>query len=69
MKTTKYNNMIAAFECDFDLARNGERDLRELSNAIKNKDERLLNDIDLLCELSFLLRYGKAEIHLVDERE
>lgn len=61
-KTNKFNNMIEAFECDFDLAREGEKDLNELQELINKKDEKLLKDIDLLCELSYLLRYGKAEI-------
>ena len=67
MKTTKYNAMISAFQCDLSLARDGEMKMAELDTQIKNKNERLLNDIDLLEELEYLLRHGKAEIHIVEE--
>ena len=67
MKTTKYNNMIEAFECDFNLALEGKKKLSKLDKAIENNNKRLLNDIDLLGELSYLLRSGKAEIHLIEE--
>lgn len=67
MKTDKFNNMIEAFECDFSLARNGERSLRELEERIEAGDVRILKDIELLEELSWLLRHKKAEIHLVEE--
>lgn len=63
-KTDKFNAMIESFECDFDLARKGKRSLANLDKQIENGNERILADIDLLCELSFLLRYGKAEIHI-----
>jgi hypothetical protein len=67
MKTDKYNNMLEAFECDFTLALMGRRILTELEKHIADKDERLIKDIKLLHELSYLLRNGKAEIHLVEE--
>lgn len=63
-KTDKFTNMIEAFECDFELAKKGKHSLRELEQKIIQKDEKLLTDIDLLCELSFLLRNGLAEIHI-----
>lgn len=66
MKTKKFNNMIEAFECDFVLARNGTHSLQELEKRIKAGDVRLLKDIELLEELSWLLRNGEAEIHLVE---
>ena len=67
MKTTKYNNMIEAFECDFNLALEGQRTLDILGDLIEDKNEGLLRDINLLQELSYLLRSGKAEIHLIEE--
>lgn len=66
MKTKKFNNMIEAFECDFVLARDGTHSLQELEKRIKAGDVRLLKDIELLEELSWLLRHGEAEIHLVE---
>lgn len=70
-KTDKFNSMIEGFESDFNLAVKGFSDLSALDEIINDKDdprhERLLADIDLLAELSYLLRYGKAEIHLIEE--
>ena len=65
MITHKFNDMIEAFECDFNLALEGDHALSELEKQIKNGDKKLLHDISLLQELSFMLRHGKAEIHLV----
>ena len=65
--TKKYINMIEAFECDFALARDGERDLRHLQQGIKDKDTSLMKDIRLLEELSFNLRHGKVKIISVEE--
>ena len=62
MKTDRFNSMIESFECDFNLALSGDKSLSELEVQIKNGDLRLLKDIALLSELSFLLRHGKAEI-------
>lgn len=67
MKTDKYNDMLEAFESDFNLALEGEKILAELDELIQDKDDQLIEDIELLKELSFLLRNGKAEIHLVEE--
>ena len=68
--TDKFKNMIEAFECDFNLAVEGHYDLSDLDEVIKDKSnlrhEKMINDIGLLCELSFLLRNGKAEIYLTD---
>ena len=69
MKTDKFNKMIEAFECDFNLALENKHSLSELDNRIKAKDEKILKDIDLLQELSYLLRYGKAEIRLIDDSD
>lgn len=66
-KTDKFNNMIEAFQCDFSLALEGYDVFKSLRELIEDKDERLLKDIDLLRELSWLLRNGKAEIHLIEE--
>lgn len=66
-KTDKFNSMIEAFECDFVLAKEGKYLISELENKLIFKDEKLMADIDLLEELSYLLRYGKAEIHLIEE--
>ena len=67
MKTEKFNQMISAFQCDFSLA---EKDnpvkLANLDDLIKRKDENLMRDIELLKELDWLLRTGKAEIHIVE---
>lgn len=65
MKTDKFNNMIEAFGCDFNLILEGERSFSSLDTLIENKNEKLLTDMGLLQELSYLLRYGKAEIHLI----
>lgn len=67
IKTNKFNEMIRTFDADLDLALNGETKLSELQELINEKDERLLNDIELLNELSFLLRHNKAEIHIMAE--
>jgi hypothetical protein len=64
MKTDKYNNMISAFQCDFSLAIDDYKQLSELNKLIREKDSKLLKDIELLEELEFLLRNGKAEIHI-----
>ena len=72
--TNKYNNMISAFQCDFACARDSLCNLRlsDLDTAITNKDDprhkEINRDIDLLEELEFLLRYGKAKI-MVKEGE
>ena len=62
--TKKYENMIQAFECDFNLPFNYNDftmfdDLRRL---IQIKNERLVKDIELLQELSFGIRYGNLKI-------
>lgn len=64
MKTEKYNNMISAFQCDFSLARNDRHKLSEIDRLIRDKNHIIMKDIELLEELEFLLRTGKAEIHI-----
>lgn len=68
MKTDKFNNMISSFQCDFTLAKEGynDRRLADLDDLIAAKDENLLRDIELLEELEWMLRNGKAEIHIVE---
>ena len=66
--TKKYIAMIEAFECDFALARDGERNLTYLKQGLIDKDSALLNDIALLEELSFDLRHGKAKIIQVEDK-
>lgn len=63
-KTDKYVNMIEAFECDFSLAKenNTHYQISKLQAMIESRDEGLMKDIDLLSELSFNLRHGKAKI-------
>ena len=61
--TEKFNLMIQTFECDFNLAEEGDYEIfQKLQDGIKKKQQRIMNDIHLLQELSFLLRYGKARI-------
>ena len=70
MKTDKFNNMIESFACDFDLAIQGEHKLTELQDRIDNitdnTDYSFMRDIHLLCELDWMLRNGKAEIHIIE---
>lgn len=63
--TEKYVYMIQAFECDFELARTNVYDL----NSIDLTNDRVSKDIDLLAELSYLLRYKKSKIILVFNEE
>ena len=67
-KTDKYVNMIEAFECDFSLAKenNTHYQISKLQAIIENRDEGLMKDIDLLSELSFNLRHGRAKIMEVE---
>ena len=66
--TEKYVNMLESFECDFVLARDGERDLNHLKQGLQDKDKALLDDIKLLEELSFDLRHKKAKIIQVEDK-
>lgn len=66
--TKKYENMIQAFECDFNLPFN-YNDFTlfdDLKRLIQNKNKRLVKDIELLQELSFGIRYGNLKI--IDKR-
>ena len=68
MKTDKYTNMIEAFECDLRLAKDSRHSLAELDVSLRENDSKISKDLELLEELSFLLRHGKAEINLVSDR-
>lgn len=61
--TNKYINMIEAFECDFSLAKSSYRKISYLQDGIDKKDENLMEDINLLEELSFGLRHGFLKIY------
>ena len=68
MKTDKFIDMIEGFECDFLLVKDGRKEiLPRLQELIDDRDERIMKDIDLLAELSWLLRNGQAEIILKEE--
>lgn len=60
--TEKYKNMIESFECDFSLSLEKGYSFRELDKQILECDERLLNDIELLKELSCGVRHGLLKI-------
>lgn len=66
--TKKYENMIQAFECDFNLPFNYNdfTMFDDLKRLIQNKNKRLVKDIELLQELSFGIRYGNLKI--IDKR-
>lgn len=65
--TEDFVYMIDAFSCDFDLAVQNENKLLELNKEIKNKNQRILHDIDKLCELSYYMRHGV--IKLIKEKK
>lgn len=62
--TKRYENMIEAFECDFNLPFNYNdfTMFDDLKRLIQNKNERLIKDIELLQEFSFGIRYGNLKI-------
>ena len=62
--TKRYENMIEAFECDFNLPFNYNdfTMFDDLKRLIQNKNERLVKDIELLQEFSFGIRYGNLKI-------
>ena len=66
--TKRYENMIEAFECDFNLPfdYNDFTMFDDLKRLIQNKNKRLVKDIELLQELSFGIRYGNLKI--IDKR-
>lgn len=66
-KTERFNRMIEAFECDFSLIEQGYGMFAELDKKMKDKRYALAEDMDLMQELSYLLRHGKAEIYVRSE--
>lgn len=66
--TKRYENMIEAFECNFNLPFNYNdfTMFDDLKRLIQNKNKRLVKDIELLQELSFGIRYGNLKI--IDKR-
>lgn len=62
-ETNKYTRMIEAFECDFDLSKSDGGCLHMKFPLT----DRLREDINLLKELSFLLRHNKAKIILLED--
>ena len=69
MKETKeFNDAISAFAADLMIAKKqGQRSLLDLQKQIVNQDQRLLDDIDKINKLDFLLRRGKVKIMEEDE--
>lgn len=66
--TEDFLHVIDAFSCDFDLAVQNENKLLELNKEIENKNQRLLHDIDKLCELSYCMRHGVIKL-IKEEKE
>ena len=66
--TKRYENMIEAFEGDFNLSFNYNdfTMFDYLKRLIQIKNKRLVKDIELLQELSFGIRYGNLKI--IDKR-
>ena len=63
--TDKYMSMLDSFSCDFELAMDKSSDfsLYELQYQLdRHLNLKLLNDIELLSELSFNLRHGILKI-------
>lgn len=61
--TDKFKAMLESFECDFTLAEdNKDFPLSKIQELIDKEDKKILHDIELLQELSFMLRHGQAQI-------
>ena len=62
--TDKFKDMLESFECDFSVAKDNpdKYSLSNLQKLIDSGDAKILNDINLLQELSFMLRHGQAQI-------
>ena len=58
--------MISAFQCDFSLARDGDKRLGALDYELHDPhlNSELIKDIELLEELEYMLRTGLVEIHI-----
>ena len=66
--TEDFLHVIDTFACDFNLAIQNENKLWELNKEIENKNQRLLHDIDKLCELSYYMRHGVIKL-IKEEKE
>lgn len=61
--SSKYENMLTSFQADFGLATQyDELDYADFRDLIRNKNERLLKDIELLSELEFKIRHKQILI-------
>lgn len=60
--TEDFVHMIDAFSCDLDLAVQNENKLWKLNKEIENQNQRLLYEIDKLCELSYYIRHGVIKL-------
>lgn len=69
--TNKYLQMLESFTSDFDLPyiHDDFEFFDELKKLIKEKDEQMIKDIELLEELSFDLRRKKLKIVKMLESE
>lgn len=67
--TSKYEDMIDSFDCDFQLAKEGIFTLNTIQNLISVDNKRLLKDIELLNELNFMIRHKQAKIVLVGDSD
>ena len=61
--SSKYENMITSFQADFSLATiYDELDFVDFRELIRDKNDRLLKDVELLSELEFKLRHKQIKI-------
>lgn len=67
-KINEFKRVISAFAADFELELS-EPEKYNISNFLrdKSKNEHIIEDIDKLSELDFMLRHGGAEIILKNE--
>ena len=67
-KINEFKRVISAFVADFELELS-EPEKYNISNFLRDKstNEHIIEDIDKLSELDFMLRHGDAEIILKNE--
>ena len=67
-KINEFKRVISAFAADFELELS-EPEKYNISNFLrdKSKNGHIIEDIDKLSELDFMLRHGEAEIILKNE--
>lgn len=67
-KINEFKRVISAFAADFELELS-EPEKYNISNFLrdKSKNKHIIEDIDKLSELDFMLRHGEAEIILKNE--